>query len=84
MRDGLEPLTPANYVRVTANQLWTNLPLVTAGGLIFSALCAPAFVLGVLGRPVEMGIAFLLLISPGWTALLYMQGDCRRAARHWG
>ena len=27
--------------------------------------------LGVLGRPVEMGIAFLLLISPGWTALLY-------------
>jgi len=74
VRDGLEPLTPANYVRVTANQLWTNLPLVTAGGLIFSALCAPAFVLGVLGRPVEMGIAFMLLISPGWTALLHMQG----------
>jgi len=69
----LEPLTPANYVRVTASQLWSNLPLVTAGGLVFSALCGPAFVFAVLGRPVEMGLAFLLLIAPGWTALLHMQ-----------
>ena len=73
MAEGPEPLTPHNYVRLTAAQLWTNLPLVTAGGLLFSLLCGPAFVLGVLSRPVEMAIALLLLASPGWTALLHMQ-----------
>lgn len=74
MAEGLEPLTPANYVRVTASQLWSNLPLVIAGGLFFSLLCAPAFALGVLRRPVEMAIAFLLLVPPGWSALLVLLG----------
>lgn len=74
MEEGPEPLSPHTYVRLTASQLWSNLPLVTAGGLLFSLLCGPAFVFAVLGRPIETAIAMLLLVSPGWSALLALLG----------
>ncbi len=83
MAEGLEPLTPATYVQVTAVQLWTNLPLIVAGGALLTLLCAPAWALGVLGRPLETAAAIVLLASPGWAALLAMQdviGQEKRAS----
>ncbi len=65
-----EPLTASNYVKVTALQTWSNLPLVVAGGLLLALLGAPATVLGFLGLIPLMLVALALLVSPAWASLL--------------
>lgn len=67
---GDERLTPRSYAGQTLRALWENLHVVLLGGLIFSLLCAPAFVLFVLGwTPVALVVA-VLTVAPGWAGLL--------------
>ncbi|RIK55750.1 MAG: hypothetical protein DCC57_04885 [Chloroflexi bacterium] len=66
----MDELNAATYVRLTVAALWDNLPQVLLGGICFSLLCAPAFVLYVLDLPYATLVATILLVWPGWTALL--------------
>jgi uncharacterized membrane protein YesL len=66
-------LTTQTYVQLTASSLWENLPLVLLGGLVFSLCCAPAFVLLMLDLLFPALIAAVLLLGPGWSALLALE-----------
>src|SRR6476659_5320465 len=63
-------LNADTYLRLTLAALWENLPLAILGGILFSFLCAPAFVLLLLDLRFAALIATILLVWPGWTALL--------------
>lgn len=69
----MEELNPNTFVRLTVEAIWENLPLVLLGGVCFSLLCAPAFVLSVLDLPYATLVAAILLAWPGWTALLALE-----------
>jgi uncharacterized membrane protein YesL len=69
----MEELNPNTFVRLTVGAIWENLPLVLLGGVCFSLLCAPAFVLSVLDLPYATLVAAILLAWPGWTALLALE-----------
>lgn len=69
----MEELNPNTFVRLTVAAIWDNLPLVLLGGICFSLLCAPAFVLSVLDLPYATLVATILLAWPGWTALLALE-----------
>jgi uncharacterized membrane protein YesL len=73
----MEPdaLTPATYITATVHSLWDNLPRVVVAGLWFSLLAAPAFVLSVLGWLGPALLAGLLLVGPGWVALLAWEAE---------
>ena len=70
MPEDTDQLTASTFVHVTVRQLWSNLPLVTAGGLLFALLCTPAAVLGILGFMPLMLVTIALLASPAWAALI--------------
>ncbi|HXF60700.1 MAG TPA: hypothetical protein VNK95_03725, partial [Caldilineaceae bacterium] len=69
------PLTRDTYVVATVRCLWENLPRLVIAGLGFSVLAAPSFVLGVLGLWGPALLAGLLLVGPGWVALLQWEGE---------
>jgi len=73
--DELTPLNRHTYVRLTATSLWNNLPLVLLAGLVFSLLCAPAFLLFFLGLSVPALIVGALTIAPAWAALLAQEAE---------
>jgi uncharacterized membrane protein YesL len=66
----MDDLTPNTYVRITLQCLWDQLPMVLLGGLGFSLLAAPAFVLFALELPYAALLAVILLTWPAWSALL--------------
>lgn len=72
MADQLASLTSSNFVQVTAQQTWSNLPLVVASGLLFAVVAAPAAVLGYLGFVPLMTAALAMLVSPAWSSLLHL------------
>lgn len=63
-------LTPHTYVRQTLRDLWENLPGILLGGLCFSLLGAPTFVLAVLGFFAPALLLGVVLMAPGWVMLL--------------
>jgi uncharacterized membrane protein YesL len=69
----MEELHPNTFVRLTVSALWENLPLVLLGGICFSLVGAPAFVLSVLDLPYAALVAAILLVWPAWTALLALE-----------
>ncbi len=81
MDDSLLPLNQHTYVRLTVKCLWDNLPLVLLAGVIFSLLCAPAFLLLILGLFAPAIIIGVLTIAPAWTALLAQENDIARDAK---
>jgi uncharacterized membrane protein YesL len=71
--DNETTLTAQTYVQLTASALWENLPFILLGGLVFSLCCVPAFVFFVLGLLFPALISAILLMGPGWTALLALE-----------
>lgn len=63
-------LRSENYVTFVAGKLWEDLPQIIIGGLLFSLLAIPAFVLFSLGWVfLTIAVAIVTLI-PAWAALL--------------
>ena len=79
--DDLSPLNQRTYVRLTVKCLWDNLPRVLLAGVIFSLLCAPAFLLFILGLLAPAIIVGVLTIAPAWTALLAQENAIARDAK---
>lgn len=76
-----QPLTPRSYAGQTLRALWENLHTVLLGGLIFSVICAPAFVLFILGwTPLALLMA-VLTTAPAWTGLLDLADTLLRGKR---
>lgn len=67
-------LTPQNYVRVTARQLWDELPALTLGCVLFSVSWIPAFLLALVGLWSTALVAGVMITAPGWGALLAYEG----------
>jgi uncharacterized membrane protein YesL len=76
--DDPPPLNQRTYVRLTLASLLDNLPLVLLAGVIFSLLCAPAFLLFIWGLFVPAITIGVLTIAPAWTALLAQENDIAR------
>lgn len=67
------PLNPTTFVIHTVGALWENLPVILLGGLAFSLVCVPAFLLFVAGWVVPALFCVALLVAPAWSALMRMQ-----------
>ena len=73
--DDLPALARHTYVRLTAIQLWDNLPLVLLAGFVFSLLGLPALLLSFLDSLIPALLVGALTIAPGWAALLALEAD---------
>lgn len=69
------PLNAQTLLWITGAHLWENLPLVLGGGLFFSLICAPAFVLWVLGLVGPALLVGAVTVAPGWAALLKLEAE---------
>lgn len=61
--------TPTTLIPQTLRATWDNLPTALLGGLLFSILWMPAFLLLALGYIVPAVFAGVLLVMPAWGAL---------------
>jgi hypothetical protein len=68
-----QPLTPVTYVRLTIQQLWEELALLTVAAILLTLSALPAFVLSVLGYLLLAIPVALFTLLPAWLALLALQ-----------
>jgi uncharacterized membrane protein YesL len=66
------------YVRFTAAQMWSHLPLLLLGAAAFSLLCAPAAVLLYWNLIAAAILAAALIVAPAWAALLALEAEIVR------
>jgi uncharacterized membrane protein YesL len=70
-----QPLTSFSYVRLTAQQLWDELALLSLAAILVSLCAVPALLLFILGYAMlAIPVAFITLL-PVWLALLALQGS---------
>jgi uncharacterized membrane protein YesL len=64
----------ADYVRVTLAQLWEELPILIAGGILLALLAMPAAWLAANGMAPPAAALGVALVAPLYTALCYLAG----------
>jgi hypothetical protein len=88
------PVEDANYVRVTLDQMWQELPALVVGSLLLALACALPLLLALAGLWLPAVLLVALATLPVWTAYCYLLGrnaagfkpylgDMLSAARHY-
>lgn len=82
------PWTRDTYAPMVGRALWENLPQVIGGGLLFSLLCTPAFVLFSVGYLAATVLVGIVTVGPAWSALLVceralLNGEARPNRHFW-
>ncbi|HEY65742.1 MAG TPA: hypothetical protein G4O02_14345 [Caldilineae bacterium] len=73
--DELPILNRETYIPTTFRQVWENLPKLLLAGLLFAIYWGPALSLALLGLWGPAFIVSVLILSPGWAALLAFEAD---------
>jgi hypothetical protein len=74
----MTPLNERTYVWLTAVRLWEHLLLILLAAVVFSVLCAPAFLLLVSGSVIPGLAVSAITLAPAWVALLAQEADVVR------